>query len=176
MTRKICRKCKDSKAVIEFNKDKRRKDGLFPWCRDCLHKYRQEKNSNPTFRDLATKRSKKWREENRERSQAYMRDYAATHPEEFRSYKVMHLYKLSEVEYTQKLEDQGGICAICPRPQERNLSVDHDHKTGKIRDLLCLKCNSLLGFVDDDIDILLSAVKYLLSHQVEKEEFDGTVA
>lgn len=63
---------------------------------------------------------------------------------------------------------QNGICAICGNPESRTykgnpvrLAVDHDHKTGEIRQLLCYRCNSVIGFVDDDIDLLRKIESYL---------------
>lgn len=68
--------------------------------------------------------------------------------------------------YEAKLEDQGGRCAICLcRPRTRVLAVDHDHFTGKLRGLLCGRCNhGLLQFAQEDITILKRAIEYLLSH------------
>jgi hypothetical protein len=66
------------------------------------------------------------------------------------------------------LEVQNGVCAICKLPESRKsrsglytLSVDHDHKTGKVRGLLCHRCNNCLGTLKDDTHILQSAIDYL---------------
>ena len=67
-------------------------------------------------------------------------------------------------EYDILLETQKGRCAICnnfEKIRNRNLAVDHNHKTKKIRGLLCYRCNILLGFAQDDINYLLKAVSYL---------------
>jgi hypothetical protein len=66
-------------------------------------------------------------------------------------------------QYNWMLEAQGGMCAICGgAPKEnRKLAVDHDHKTGRIRGLLCHKCNTSLGGFQDSPDILRSAIRYL---------------
>ena len=64
----------------------------------------------------------------------------------------------------QRLEDQGGKCAICSKttPGGRgNWHIDHDHVTGEIRGLLCTKCNLMLGYADDDPEKLLLGVNYL---------------
>lgn len=51
-------------------------------------------------------------------------------------------FGLNPGEYENLLEAQGGVCAICKQPPRRNyLSVDHDHSTGRIRGLLCVRCN-----------------------------------
>ena len=59
-------------------------------------------------------------------------------------------------------EKQGGCCAICGgvNVNGRRLAVDHEHETGKVRGLLCDKCNLAIGLFDD-INNLASAIKYL---------------
>ena len=71
-----------------------------------------------------------------------------------------HLYGLSETEYTQLQEIQKNQCASCK--SETQLAVDHDHKTGKVRGLLCSQCNVALGMLQDDsvkIELLLNYIK-----------------
>lgn len=79
-------------------------------------------------------------------------------------------YNLTVEEYEEMFSAQDGKCAICFKEQpDRRLSVDHDHSCcpGQVscglcvRKLLCVKCNSLIGLANDDIDLLLSAVSYL---------------
>lgn len=73
-------------------------------------------------------------------------------------------YKISLDEYKQLVIDQNHKCAICKTDEvslPKNLSVDHDHSTGKVRGLLCQHCNLGLGHFKDNIDLLLEAVKYL---------------
>lgn len=73
-----------------------------------------------------------------------------------------HSDKFNEMLATQKRK-----CAICGNAckTERSLAVDHCHKTGKIRGLLCGKCNVTLGLVDDDVDRLKKMIAYLESHK-----------
>ena len=66
------------------------------------------------------------------------------------------------------LESQNGICAICGNLetiQKSHLSVDHDHKTNKVRGLLCRECNRALGGFKDNRILLQSAINYLLKHK-----------
>lgn len=67
-------------------------------------------------------------------------------------------------DYQNLLKEQDGKCAICKRPDSlgRQLALDHDHKTGKKRGLLCGKCNSVLGYMEDDPALLIAAAQYLL--------------
>ncbi len=72
-------------------------------------------------------------------------------------------YDLTVDEYTDMLRTQHGVCAICgdPPPENRNLHVDHDHKTGKVRALLCTRCNAGLGMFRDEPMLLARAIAYL---------------
>jgi hypothetical protein len=64
------------------------------------------------------------------------------------------------VEEWQALHDaQGGACAICQRT-EAKLVVDHDHRTGVVRGLLCNRCNGVLGFIEDEV-LMAAATDYL---------------
>jgi hypothetical protein len=67
--------------------------------------------------------------------------------------------------YEAYLEFQEYSCAICGTHQSkisRKLSVDHDHRTGVVRGLLCYRCNSILGLSNDSIDTLKRAIDYLV--------------
>lgn len=80
-------------------------------------------------------------------------------------------YGLSLAEYNDLLEKQGGRCAICRRPESggrgivRKLAVDHCHRTGRTRALLCHRCNGALGMVGDDVDVLEAMIAYLEEHR-----------
>jgi Recombination endonuclease VII len=70
-------------------------------------------------------------------------------------------YGISLEEYERLLASQNGACAICEEKFEQTPCVDHCHKTGKVRGLLCLKCNTGLGCYDDDPARMLAATIYL---------------
>lgn len=72
-------------------------------------------------------------------------------------------YGITEEQYEDILEAQAGKCGICHRkPKTRRLAVDHNHKTGEVRGLLCSRCNhGLLGHAHDSIEMLERAIEYL---------------
>lgn len=80
---------------------------------------------------------------------------------------IKYRYGITHEEYVALVEKQGGKCAICSSDKSNNsrtssrLFVDHCHKSGKVRGLLCSRCNHALGQLDDDIDRLRSAIEYL---------------
>ena len=76
---------------------------------------------------------------------------------------------MSEEDYNDTLELQEGVCALCLKPEtskrddgsEQLLAVDHDHATGRIRGLLCQRCNTGLGLFRDDPEALERAAEYV---------------
>lgn len=79
--------------------------------------------------------------------------------------RVQDVYGLAEGDYERLYEHQEGKCFICQRATgaSRRLSVDHDHKTGMVRGLLCRPCNDMLGHARDDASFFARAARYLLS-------------
>lgn len=76
-----------------------------------------------------------------------------------RHYHLKRKYGLGAAEVDDLIATQGGLCAVCrERPAEH---VDHDHRTGTVRGILCLGCNTGLGQFGDDADVVLRAIDYL---------------
>lgn len=76
-------------------------------------------------------------------------------------------YGISLEDYEIILVKQGGVCGICfCKDKNKRLAVDHCHKTGKIRGLLCNKCNIGIGYFDDNIENLIKAANYLRGFDV----------
>ena len=73
-------------------------------------------------------------------------------------------YKIFEDQYQRMVFEREGKCEICsrvPTGRWKNLCVDHNHATGKIRGLLCHACNKALGLLQDNPDIVQEAKNYL---------------
>jgi hypothetical protein len=76
-------------------------------------------------------------------------------------------YGITEAQFNEMNENQGGLCAICRRPNlngfkgTKGLYVDHCHETKKVRGLLCNHCNRALGLLGDSIESLERAILYL---------------
>jgi hypothetical protein len=150
---KSCTKCGESKPPTEFTRDKIRKDGLNPWCKLCTraNSARQDKKRDHAARYQYNKEVEKYRK----KGSLVVREW-----------HLLKLYNLTLAEFDQKLEDQGGCCKICKTANpghKGKFVVDHNHSTGKIRGLLCHKCNTALGLLQDSPGILQRARNYLLS-------------
>lgn len=102
------------------------------------------------------KRSKSWREKNPEKVQE----------------NNLKKFGISLEEYKQLCSKQDNKCAICKIDRSllnRNLCVDHDHVTLKVRGLLCDTCNRSIGLLKDDIEVLKSAIIYLQNNLAVEE-------
>ena len=71
------------------------------------------------------------------------------------------LYGLNEEEYNNMILSQNNLCAICNKPSDKTLHIDHDHATGMVRGLLCHNCNTGIGMLQEDLIILNRAIEYL---------------
>lgn len=97
-----------------------------------------------------------------------------------RDARLKRLYGLDSGEYEKVLDFQAGVCYICKRkPKEgTNLHVDHDHKTGQTRGLLCWQDNAALGKFKDDSSRLFYALEYIkdppVTNALGKEVFGRT--
>ena len=80
----------------------------------------------------------------------------------------MQNYNITEEQYDQMLEAQSGRCAICgtdtPTGKWKAFAVDHDHKTGLVRALLCNECNRGIGLLKDSAELLQKAANYIANH------------
>lgn len=120
---------------------------------------------------------KEWYAKNKEKRLAQIEEYQLTKSDDWRKLigQKHHLrtrYNLTPSEYNAMAEQQDYKCAICNIDVSENirankqiaLSVDHNHATGELRELLCMKCNYGLGYFKDNADVLEKASKYILKH------------
>lgn len=77
-----------------------------------------------------------------------------------RESKIKKLYNISSDEYDNLYESQMGRCKICNN-QHIRLHIDHCHVTGRVRGLLCSKCNMAIGLFNDNIEVLKETIKYI---------------
>lgn len=114
-----------------------------------------------------------WREEGESRKTFYARKQAsqiAKHPEFQRRRHLIRKFGITPERYDEMLQEQGGVCAICKNPERRHgktpgtpmsLAVDHCHTDGHVRDLLCFRCNSVIGAIEESREMLGAIGAYL---------------
>lgn len=144
---KTCTLCNKRKTLKHFYKDKSKKDGFRYDCKNCFKKRAKKwENLNPNYRKLRYKKRKLQEKNN----------------------TLIYKFGISLKEYKQLLKSQNNVCAICLKKEERkyrnkirSLATDHNHITGKVRGLLCQKCNLGISHFNEDIKILFKAISYL---------------
>lgn len=140
MENKICPRCKLTKAVSEFQKNKCAKDGYQYHCKVCRKVY-----------------------DNAEVKQKYNRNRYHVKNDSYRDWAYQRHFGISLIEYNLMLEQQEGVCKICGKVCKtgQRLAVDHCHTTKNVRGLLCMECNRGLGAFKDNVDLLQKAIYYL---------------
>jgi len=80
-----------------------------------------------------------------------------------RKHALKQNYGITLEQYDEMFKKQNGICAICKKINldGHRLSVDHNHTTGKVRSLLCNRCNFLVGAIENNKDLIKQVFKYL---------------
>ena len=98
----------------------------------------------------------------------YNRRWAREHAAHRREYSLGWRYNFTPLDYAEMLLAQQGVCGSCGQPETRRqndkftaLAVDHDHKTGLVRGLLCSRCNLALGFLDDNTAKIRKLLAYM---------------
>lgn len=152
ITQRVCKTCGVNKLIQEFPFNEGKKPCWLRQCKQC-------------YTDRRVKPSQERKDElNRKRREERLKN-----PEKWRATHLRSKRRIQPEEYDALLKEQDGKCAICkkdPKENERHLCVDHCHETTGIRELLCLKCNSMLGMANDDINIFYTAIAYLEKWQV----------
>ena len=144
---KTCSKCKDEKSFDMFYCVHKgtAKERYHPDCKPCYLKRRADYVDRN--RAEVNAKVKDYRVRNRDMVNAKARAYTARNPETIRACKLKQTYGLTIVEWGKLFSAQGGRCAIClsTTTTGRNWHTDHDHSTGKVRGILCHRCNTALG-------------------------------
>lgn len=152
MTTKSCSTCKKVLPVKEFYPHRRMKSGLQSNCRTCARQWHRDRP------DYVRRKNAQWKKKN----PTYMRDW-----------QRLKNFGITREQVCEMLRKQKNRCAGCNKSFGGRLleHVDHCHKSGNVRGLLCRICNLVLGMLDDDMTILRRLAKYLIRHQSEAEAY-----
>ena len=160
---KICNKCEKEKSEEEYDwrKTPAGKTIRNSICSQCISEYQKERYKDPEVRIKQALSTLKYGQSDvgrkKEKNARYLREYGIT---------------LEDKE--RMIQENGSICPICKTSDPgRFWTVDHCHRTGKIRGILCDKCNKMLGLANDDMVRLISAAHYLSTHYLNREPADG---
>jgi len=146
---KTCTKCGRELDESEFGPQKTGKNGLSYRCRECVAALRRDyRKTHPED----VEHTREWQRRNRERVRTQQRD---------RNLRFFH--GINSEDFDLVLGAQNGSCAICGAtdPNGRGWHIDHDHRTGELRGILCSNCNVALGHFKDNTDAMRNAVAYL---------------
>jgi Recombination endonuclease VII len=145
---KACRKCGELKESFEFRASLDSSDGLLHDCRNCENRHTYTRRKERMAADPNVK--------NRVNATA-------------RRHVLKKKFGLTREQYELMALNCGDACEICGKPETRKrtkeLAVDHCHKTGLIRGLLCSRCNLAIGMLDDDLSLIGNAIAYLSRFQ-----------
>lgn len=179
---KRCPRCRATKPVEEFGPNKSRKNGRSGFCRICdrLSKktYKRGPQGRVKDRQSKIKRMTAWQKtpEGRAKRKAYHSSFrgqcardlykGAEVKERRRTAQLKQKYGLTLERFSQMLKNQKGTCMTCQviltsKRGYRGVCVDHCHRTGRVRGILCWRCNVLLGHVNDDPKLLRRLALYL---------------
>ena len=129
---KLCKKCNTTKPTTEFYTNNASRDKLTQYCKSCCKDAERDYHKrNPS--------KKKFRN---------------------RRHMLVNGSPISDSIFNKMLENQSGNCGICETKMELPC-IDHDHRTGEVRMLLCQQCNSIIGMANDDVDRLQKSIAYL---------------
>lgn len=164
---KTCSKCGKEKTLEKFVRSRRSREGVCSVCKVCVAK--ANRANYLINRETYLAKRQEYRQKNMELVKAQQQRYSAK-PEVRERRRRRHLQKydgMSLESYNIILEAQGRVCKICASTatHQRGLVVDHDHKTGKVRGIICHHCNTALGNAFDSIPRLQALIAYLQKHE-----------
>lgn len=153
---KTCNNCKLNKAYNEFSKRGKNSNLLQSSCKICIAA-KVRKN----YKDYYSVRVKELYKQN---------------PRKGDDARYKRLYGISLSQYNEMLVRQNNVCAVCLKPETcthkngtiKQLSVDHCHKTNKIRGLLCDGCNRAEGYLRSDPEVIRRLADYVEKHSLVK--------
>lgn len=173
-----CRSCYGKEQEIVRRNDpvayQRKLDNLRSWQAKNPEKVKQGKRASyQRNKDEIKEAVKKYRIENKDKIAAQVKARYEKDPEKYKFRRIKQVYGLEREDYEKLLSTQNNACAICKKAKV--LVVDHDHTTGKVRQLLCGDCNTTLGFLErQGSEVFMNHLEYIKTHKEIKENDNAT--
>lgn len=170
VSKKRCSRCKQVYPITSFGKKATGKNGIADMCRQCAKEYAREmreslKVAPPKTCDdcKETKPASDFYGPNALYCKQCRRKWNTKGKMAARNAALKQRFNITQEDYESMLLNQGGVCAICGQPPKEgnHLHVDHCHKTGVVRALLCRGCNVAIGSMREDPDVLRRAALYV---------------
>lgn len=143
---KACKNCKKPKPLAEYHRDKRKRDGRADQCKRCC-----------------IERVTAWQKT--EHGKTKRKNWARANRTKVIDHRLKTKLKLPHGSYSKMMNAQQSCCAICAKRFPK-LCVDHNHRTGVVRALLCIRCNFAVGLMRDSHEIAMNCANYLRLHSV----------
>lgn len=165
----VTRSASYSKELLPCKKcgqpGKRLPDGKIR-CNECVKKYRRAYDATSKGKKKRRAQHKRYKKSaaGKAARHRYQRRTSSQHALRNRLYIYRKKYQLEPKEFFAMVEHQNGCCAICGDHVGMKLCVDHNHVTGKIRELLCRNCNTGFGVFRESPEILKRAIEYAHRH------------
>jgi Recombination endonuclease VII len=158
---KKCTECCLEKDESRFSK---KRSGLNTRCKECIGKYMKHLYAKDRPKEL--EKRKAWYRKNQARVKREAKNRYASNKEDIKFRRIFLKYGLTKEGYENLLAEQNGTCAVCKLPNSfKSFAVDHNHITLAVRGLLCDKCNTALGLLDEDIERMASLISYVKKYQ-----------
>lgn len=126
----------------------------------------RSRNWENNNRDKVRAANKKWHANNPEKAAAAKAAWRDKNREKIKELGALRRFKklgITKEKYEELLKQQDGKCAICDREYpETSWRIDHCHKSGKVRAILCHGCNVALGFLGEDIETMKRMIRYVV--------------
>jgi len=147
------------KSEFDFSKNKSRPDGLAFYCRKCRSEYSQI----PEHKSKKSEYGKMWTRKNKDRLNRLRREKAKSSIDFEKNRQLIKTYGITLADKKDMMTSQNGACAICGEEfrNGKDTHIDHNHSTGRVRGVLCSRCNFALGLIKDNKDIALNMADYL---------------
>jgi hypothetical protein len=157
---KVCSRCEVEQAITNFCRSKKTKDKLQSQCKTCGRTQIAEFRRNHPEKSRALDAA--WRRKNKDKVRATQARYCKKNPTYYVTWRRRRIYGLSVADMQVLNQSQGGRCPGCLRNLKGvRVNIDHCHTTGKVRGLLCNRCNIHMGGLKDDPEILIRLANYL---------------
>lgn len=141
-------------------------------CLGCFRRSHRSYNRSPERRAKDSKHKREVYQRDRELLIARSRQDRMLNPDKHADRSLRKLYGITLNERDEMLKAQGNMCAICQETHPtsgKRWPVDHNHSTGRVRGVLCFRCNTMIGYAREKVSVLKQAIEYLRKEMQQEQ-------